>query len=212
MFSYHELSEGIYTNMKYISQLDYAHVPYPTRVKEPEFAPNGKPTTVRSSGCGICSACMAIDILTDTTLDIEACVRMSIDSGANHLTGTDMQIFAPVLAERFGLDYSPSNDKNELIAHLQNGGVAIIHVGVPVGKEIGLFSGGGHYMLLISTDGKDICILDPSYTPEKYEHPARKGRVNTENAPFLYCDADTVDSETKPQKIKYHLFKRAKKQ
>ena len=199
--------------MKYVSQLQYAHIPYPTRVKDPAFAPNGKPTTGRSSGCGLCSACMAIDILTDTTLDFEESVRMSIECGANHKAGTDMNIFAPVLAKRFGLDYSKTDDKNELIAHLQSGGVAIMHAGIPVGKEISLFaSGGGHYILLVSTDGKDICILDPSYSPEKYNHPARIGRINVANAPYLYCDVDTVDSETKPERVKYHLFKRIKKQ
>ena len=199
--------------MKYVSQLEYAHIPYPTRVKDPAFAPNGKPTTGRSSGCGLCSACMAIDILTDTTLDFEESVRMSIECGANHKTGTDMNIFAPVLAKRFGLDYSKTDDKNELIAHLQSGGVAIMHAGIPVGKEISLFASfTGHYILLVSTDGKDICILDPSYSPEKYNHPARIGRINVANAPYLYCDVDTVDSETKPERVKYHLFKRIKKQ
>jgi hypothetical protein len=88
-----------------------------------------------------------------------------------------------------------------------------MHAGIPVGKEISLFaSGTGHYILLVSTDGKDICILDPSYSPEKYNHPARIGRINVANAPYLYCDVDTVDSETKPERVKYHLFKRIKKQ
>ena len=45
-----------------------------------------------------------------------------------------------------------------------------MHAGIPVGKEISLFaSGTGHYILLVSTDGKDICILDPSYKEGKYE-------------------------------------------
>lgn len=198
--------------MKYISQLDYPHIPYPTRVKDPEFAPNGKPTTVRSSGCGLCSACMVIDLLTDTYLEVEESVRMSIDAVANHSAGTDMNIFAPVLAERFGIGYSKTNDKNELIAHLRDGGVAIMHAGIPEGKEISLFASfTGHYVVLVSTDGKEICILDPSYTPEKYSHPARAGRIKTANAPYLYCDVDTVDSETKPGRVKYHLFKRIQK-
>ena len=63
--------------MKYVNQLQYAHIPYPTKVKIPEFAPDGYPSTVRSSGCGLCSVCMAIDLITDKTLDIEECVRIS---------------------------------------------------------------------------------------------------------------------------------------
>lgn len=197
--------------MKYVNQLEYSHIPYPTRTKQEAFAPNGKDTTVRRAGCGLCSACMAVDILTDTTLDIEDCVRMSMESEANHSRGTDMTILGPVLADKFGLVYSQTNDKSEMVAHLQNGGVIIAHVAVPEGKELGLFTKGGHYILLVSTDGKEICILDPSYTPDKFEIPERKGRVNDANAPHLYCDIDTVHSETTPEKVKYHLFKRVKK-
>ena len=194
--------------MKYINQLEYPHIPYPTCVKSEEYAPSGKPTTVKSSGCGLCSVCMAIDLLTDTNLDIEECVRMSMDCVANHSRGTDMNILGPVVAEKFGLEYSKTSELPEAIAHLEAGGVIVVHVGVPEGREIGLFTKGGHYMLLISTDGKEFCILDPSYNEEKYEIPERAGKVNTKNAPYLYCDVNVVHSETKAQR--YHLFSRKK--
>ena len=139
--------------MKYINQLEYPHIPYPTRIKQPEYAPNGLATTVKSSACGLCSVCMAIDILTDTTLDIEECVRISCDCVANHSRGTDMNILGPVIAEKFGISYSKTDDLAEAIHHIQVGGVIVVRVGVPEGKEIGLFTKGGHYMLLIATDG-----------------------------------------------------------
>ena len=87
--------------MKYVNQLEYPHIPYPTRVKEEQYAPNGLNTTVKSSACGLCCACMAIDCITDTTLDIEECVRISCECVANHARGTDMNILGPVLAEKF---------------------------------------------------------------------------------------------------------------
>lgn len=197
--------------MKYVNQLEYEHIPYPTRVKEEAYAPKGLNTSVRQSGCGLCSVCMAIDIITDTTLDIEECVKISCDCVANYARGTDMNILGPVIAEKFGIEYSKTSDLSEAIAHLQAGGVIVAHVGVPEGAEIGLFTKRGHYILLVSTDGKEFCILDPSYTPEKFTIPERAGRVNEENAPYLYCDVNTVDSETKPGKVKYHLFARKKK-
>ena len=197
--------------MKYINQLEYQHIPYPTKVKQEGFAPDGYPSTVRSSGCGLCCACMAVDMLTDTTLEVEECVRMSRECVANHSRGTDMNIFGPVLAERFGLDYSKTSDLDEAIHHLQAGGAIIAHVGVPEGAEIGLFTKGGHYILLVSTDGKEFTILDPSYTPDKFTIPERAGRVDFSHAPYLYCDVKTVDSECKPGRVKYHLFKRIKK-
>lgn len=197
--------------MKYINQYEYAHISYPTKIKNPEWAPNGAPTTAATSGCGPCSLCMGIDYLTNQTLPVEECIRMAIESVANYSNGTDMKILGPFVAEKFDLDYSQTDDLNEAIAHLQSGGVIVVHVGIPEGKEIGLFTRVGHYMLIISTDGKEFCFLDPSYTPDKFTLPERVGRVNTNNAPYLYCDVETMHSETKPQRIKYHLFKRAKK-
>lgn len=196
--------------MKYVNQLEYAHIPYPTKVKIEEFAPDGYQSTVKSSGCGLCSVCMAIDILTDKTLDVEECVRLSRECVANHSRGTDMNILGPVIAEKFNIEYSKTSDLSEAISHLQKGGVIVVHVGIPEGKEIGLFTKSGHYMLLISTDGKEFCFLDPSYSEEKFKIPERAGRVNEDNAPYLYCDVSTMDSECKPGRVKYHLFGRVK--
>ena len=197
--------------MKYVNQLEYEHIPYPTRTKQEEYAPNGIASTVRSSGCGLCCVCMAIDIITDKTLDIEECVRISRECEANHSRGTDMNILGPVIAEKFNVEYSKPSDLDEAIRYLQSGSAIIAHVGVPEGAEIGLFTKGGHYILLVSTDGKEFTILDPSYTPEKFTIPEREGRVNFENAPYLYCDTGIVDSETKIGRVKYHVFSRKKK-
>ena len=194
--------------MKYICQLDYSHIPYPTRVKQEEYAPNGLQSSVRSSGCGLCSVCMAIDYLTDKTLDIEDCVRISMECLANYGRGTDMNILGPVIAKKFNVEYSKTSDLSEAVKHLQEGGAIVVHVGVPEGKEIGLFTKGGHYMLLISTDGKEFCFLDPSYNEEKFKIPERIGRVDESRAPYLYAPIETVDSECKPGKVKYHMFKR----
>ena len=142
--------------MKYVNQLEYSHIPYPTRVKQPEYAPDGMKSSVKSSGCGLCSVCMAVDILTDKTLEIEECVRLSMESVANYARGTDMNILGPVIAEKFDIEYSKTSDLGEAICHLQKGGLIVVHVGVPEGKEIGLFTKGGHYMLLISTDGREF--------------------------------------------------------
>ena len=76
--------------MRYVNQLEYPHLPYPTKIKRADVPEEKKKTTVRSSGCGLCCACMTVDLLTDTTLDIEECVRISESCLANHGVGTDM--------------------------------------------------------------------------------------------------------------------------
>ena len=108
---------------------------------------------------------MTVDLLTNEKLSIEECVRLSEECVANHTIGTDMTILGPVAAEKFGLSYSNTDSLDEAIRHLQAGGLIIANVGVPTGKEIGLFTKFGHYILLVATDGKEFCILDPSYTP-----------------------------------------------
>lgn len=196
--------------MKYVNQLNYTHIPYPTKLSLKDIPEEKKKTTVRSSGCGLCSACMAVDILTDKTLEIEDCVHISEDCLANLEAGTNMTILGPVIAEKYNLTYKNTDDMNEAIEHLRAGGVIIVHVGIPEGATTGLFTRKGHYMLLVSTDGKEFCFLDPSYSPEKYKFPERIGKVNEANAPYLYVDVHTLHSETRIGKPKYHLFARKK--
>ncbi len=188
--------------MIYVNQLEYSDLPYPTCVKQ-EVPKN---STVRSSGCGLCSVCMVVDGLTFETLSIEECVRIAMECEANHSRDTDMNVLGPVIAERYGLEYTKTSDLAEAIAHLQRGGKIIAHVGVPEGKEIGLFTKGGHYITLIATDGESFTILDPSYSPTKFEIPERAGRVETKDAPILYCPVEVVHSKTKQNRVKYHLF------
>ncbi len=197
--------------MKYINQLQYKHIPYPTKL-DLDIEESKKNTTVSSSGCGLCSVCMMLDILTDKSLSLEEAVKISGDCGANRGIGTNMSIFGPVIAEKFDLDYSNTSDLDEAIRHLQNGGQIVVHVVIPEEGKLGLFTKGGHYMSIISTDGKEFCILDPSYTPEKFHIPEREGKVNEKNAPFLYCDVNIVHAEAHKEKPKYHLFSRKKVQ
>ena len=195
--------------MKYISQLDYAHVPYRTQVLNDAVPPELKLRTVRKSGCGLCSICMMIENMTDKTLSVEECVKISEDCLANHHRGTDLGVLGPVIAEKFNLNYTATADLNQAIEHLQKGGMIVGHVALPEGKEVGLFTNGGHYVLLVSTNGKEFCILDPSYSEEKYNHPDRVGRINVKHAPFLYCDVNVYHSETREgREFKYYMFSR----
>ncbi len=151
---------------------------------------------------------MTVDLLTTKELPIEECVKLSEGCGANYGAGTDMSMLAPVVAERFGLDYRNTDDQAQMLACLQTGGAVIVHVKKLPDDPTGLFTKSGHYMSVISTDGTQLCILDPSYTPEKYHLPEREGKVNDKNAPFLYTSKDTLHAHTPWDKPKYHLFRR----
>ena len=197
--------------MLFINQLEYPHIQYRTNVKREGYTPEMMKSSIKASGCGLCCSCMAVDILTDKSLSLEDAVKLSEECGANLGPGTSMPILAPVLAQRFGLDLSTSLDPCEVVEHLRRGGVAIALVGVPEGEKIGLFSEEGHYILLVSTDGKQFCILDPYYKEDKFDIPERAGKVNFENKPFIYCDVDILHSQTHRPTVEYFLLSRAKK-
>ena len=194
--------------MRYINQLEHKHILYRTRLQK-DVEEWRRFTTIATSGCGLCSACMAIDVLTDKAPTLEECVQVSYDSKANLFNGTDMSIFGPAIAEKYNLAYDSTSDLDEAIEHLRKGGQIVVHMRRRE-PGIALFTNAGHYMLITATDGKDFCILDPSYTPEKYHIPEREGKVNDKNAPYLYCDVRAVHSEAHYEKPKYHLFSRKK--
>ena len=193
--------------MKYINQLEYKHIPYPTRF---DIEGATTDTTISSSGCGLCSVAMIIDMLTTQNLSLEEAVEISHGCRANRERGTNMSIFGPVIAEKFGLDYSNTSDLDEAIEHLRRGGQIVVHVVTHEDGTLGLFTKGGHYMTLVSTDGKEFCILDPSAKPDKFQIPEREGKVNDKNYPYLYCDVNIVHEEAHKTKPKYHLFSRKK--
>lgn len=55
--------------MKYINQLLYENMPYPTDVKNPDSPmKNGN---IKRAGCGLCCLCMVVDRLTTQSLPLE---------------------------------------------------------------------------------------------------------------------------------------------
>ena len=195
--------------MEYVNQLLHPDIPYRTNVADPNKTEEEKMRSIAKSGCGLCCASMMVDQLTTETLTLEDAVKMSEQSGANYKGGTTMRLLAPALAERFNVEYYPTNELSDVIVALKDGGHVIALVEIDPETKLGLFTNGAHYISLISTDGKEFCILDPSYRPEKFEREDRKGRVDTSHAPYLYCDVNTVHAETsRNSSSKYYVFKR----
>ena len=191
--------------MLYLNQLDYPDIPYCHNMDH-----GGVPEERRkisTSGCGICSACMIVEHLTTKTLSIEECVELSYRSGANRQIGTRMEHLGPLVAQLYGLSFEMTNDIDVLLAHLQKGGEAAVNVGGDHDDHNGLFSKGGHYIVAVSYDGQEVCILDPSYKEGKYEEEGRKGKVRVD-APFAYCSAENLDADVQNKAIRYFLFKR----
>ena len=196
--------------MKYINQLEYADISYITRTDMEEEADReaGKKTTVRSSGCGLCSSIMVLDrLLRDSDFELEDAIQLSYDVNANYRRGTSYKRYAPAFAEKFGLKLEMTNDPERLRYCLQTGGAAVIHIGGDYEGHVGVFSHGGHYVAAISQepDGR-IAILDPSYKVGKYEEEGRKGKVEVKNDVICICEMKVITEDFANRDPGMYLF------
>ena len=199
--------------MRYVNQLQHPHLLYVTRTTlDEENREYGRTTTVKSSGCGLCAAIMALDrLLTDYKFDLPDAIQLAYDVKANLRVGTDYAAFAPAVAERFGLRLETATDVEAVRRCLRTGGVAVVLVGGDRDDHVGLFCKGGHYMTIISEepDGR-LAILDPAYSVERFKRDgreeARSGKVEIKNEIITICAADVLHEETRGKKVPYYLF------
>lgn len=191
--------------MLYLNQLDYEHIPY-----QHNLGHGGVPAekaTVAAAGCGPCSLCMMVENLTPEKLELEDCLKLSGELRANMEPGTDLKILAPAVAVKFKLAYETTSDIEVLAAHLRRGGMAVANSGGDYEGHIGVFSHGGHYVAVISVDGDEVCILDPSYRKDKYEEEGRKGKVHV-TEPFSYCSLEMLKEDCANRAPSFYLFAR----
>lgn len=195
--------------MRYICQLDYEHISYVTGTElTGEDKLDGEKTTVKSSGCGLCSSIMVVDrLLVDYKFDLEDAIKLSYSAKANYTYGTSLKRLGPKLAEKFNLEYEESSDSERLVYCLQTGGAVIANVGGDREGHIGVFSHGGHYIAVIGIekDGR-LAILDPSYKEGKYLEEGRIGKVELKNGVIALCDVQTLKEDTANRTPSYYLF------
>lgn len=198
--------------MKYINQLEYPDMTYVTRTSfEGEEFEKGKTTTIKTSGCGLCSAIMVADrLLPDYDFDLKAAVDLSYELSANEFAGTNYKRFAPVFAERLGLTLEMTSDPERLLYCLHTGGAAVANVGGDREGHVGVFSHNGHYIAVVGEepDGR-VAILDPAYSEGKYEEEGRAGKVEMKNGVIALCDMALLVKETDNRTPSFYLFWRA---
>ena len=179
--------------MKYLNQTWYPEVAYPTNVREPDsrLARSG---TVSEAGCGLCCMCMVVDLLTTEALSLEECIALSIQCGANRNPGTDLDILAAAAADRFQLHVEMTSDPRQMLRCLQTGGVAVVNVGGNRAGYTGLYSHNGHYVLAVGYNGTEVCVLDPSWSPDKFTRPDQAGLIRVSGY-YTYCAPEVLIKE-----------------
>jgi hypothetical protein len=198
--------------MKFVDQLDYPHIPYITRLDlDGEDREKGKSTTIKSSGCGLCSAIMVLDrLVPNAEFSLEEAVELSYSVGANRRFGTSYKKFAPAFAEKFGLKYECTPDPERMLFCLRTGGVAVVNVAGDKDGRSGIFSHVGHYVTVIAeeTDSR-LAILDPAYQEGRYDTEERKGKVEVTHGVIALCSLETLVEDATTTFPAYHLFWRA---
>ena len=180
---------------KYYNQGNYPQIPY-----------GGG--TVASSGCGLCAACMVVENMTGQSFTPAEAVAMADACGAHDETGTEISILAPAVCKKFGLTYELTCDHGRMLQFLQNGeGMAIANSGGDREGWTGVFTHGGHFITRVSAKGREICVMDPSMKPDKYESEGRKGKVRVEGD-LAYVDIAVLAKDCDNRYPSYCLFRK----
>jgi len=194
--------------MKFINQKDYDHWLYITRTEcSGADREKGRTTTVKTSGCGLCSAVMVADrLLPNCAFGLKDALDLAYECGANRGVGTEYLYYAPAFAERLGLRLEISDDVEALLHCLRTGGAAVARVD-SAGEGQGLFTRVRHYIAVINEepDGR-LAILDPGWDPAKFDEPDRNGRVEITHGTVVLCDVPTFVQQARTDVPPYYLF------
>jgi len=192
--------------MKYLNQLEYPHIPYPTDMGTPDSKFHD--LSIKEAGCGLCSLAMMVDRLTTKSISLKRLISLSIKNKANMTPGTNLKILGPIVADLFDLEFSTTNSIRKVMKHLKNGGSVIANIGGDREGYTGVFSHGGHYVLLLDAiDSDTVCILDPSLKEGKFEEPGREGKVRVDGV-FSYCTPETISIDVANRDPGFYLFSR----
>lgn len=167
---------GDYIGLTYYSQLD-------SRWASKMYSSVGNPNqTIGSSACGPTCASMVVTatkgaITPDTMCDLF--VQHGYRSANN---GTYFSAFRAV-ADEFDIGYEETYYLDKAVELLRNNHYVIVSCGN------GLFTTGGHFIVLVGIDGDTLKIYDPYLYSGKFSTSTRRGKV-TVDGNTVYCSID----------------------
>ena len=170
------ISTGNTPQLTYISQID-------SRWKYHSYTSIGDSSqTIGSSGCGVASAAMIIDSIVGN-VSVTELADAFVDNGYRSAnSGTYWSAYRAV-ADQFDIEYTETDNFDEMINLLRNNHYIIASCGN------GLFTSGGHYIVLYGIDGDTIKIYDPYLYSGKFETSTRRNKV-TVSGNTVYCSTE----------------------
>lgn len=178
---------GDYKGLTYYSQID-------NRWSGKMYSSVGnRGQTIGTSGCGPTCASMVVTatkgvITPDKMSDLF--VKYGYRSANN---GTYFSAFRAV-ADEFDIDYQEAYKLDDVVNLLRNNHYVVASC------ANGLFTTGGHFILLTGIDGNTISIYDPYLYSGKFETSTRRGKVMV-NGNTVYCSIDNFRNYANYQKF-----------
>lgn len=159
--------------LTYISQIDNRWKYYP-------YTSTGNASqTIGSSGCGVASATMIIDSIVGNVSVTEVADTFVKHGYRSPNNGTYWSAYRAI-ADEFNIEYKETSNFEVMIENLKNNNYVIASVGN------GLFTTGGHYIVIYGIDEENLKIYDPYLYAGKFETSTRKGKVLV-NGNTVYC-------------------------
>lgn len=170
---------------------------YPYSAKEPHNE------TIKSSGCGVCSACIIVANLTENVVKPPEMADYSIKKGHRiDGVGTSHSLFFDI-AEKYNLKCTQSYNIYDAVECVRKGGMVVCSTNGGVNK---LFSTGGHLFVMSDCIGNDCEFYDPDNYSGKYKTEYRKTRCYEINDK-IYANIN----EAKKHISVYYCFEKGEK-
>lgn len=186
---------GNYTGLTYYSQID-------SRWKKHLYTSTGnKSQNIGSSGCGPTTSAMVVTAIKGTIKPNEMgdlFVKYGYRSANN---GTYYSAFRFV-ADTFNIKEEETTSLNKVVELLNNKHLVIASCGN------GLFTTGGHYILITAIDGNTLKIYDPYLYSGKFDTFTRRGKV-TVKGNTVYCSVNNFKKYANG--LKFFAFKQETK-
>ncbi len=151
--------------------------------------------SIYNSACGPASLCNALKALGLADVSIPTMCQLAVSCGARVDGGTLMLPLLKAAAPKYHFTYRATSKNAELLAHLNAGGVAVLHAG----SAYPLFSTSGHFVTAVAASGNTITVLDSYWYNGKYTASSirrnyisvvQKGVVKTS---LTQCGKATID-------------------
>lgn len=160
-------------NLIYISQIDSRWRNYPYTSSQ------NVNQTIGSSGCGVASCAMIINGIVGN-ISVKELADTFVKFGYRSKNSGTYWSANRAIADEFNIEYRETSNFDVMIEMLKNNNYVISSVGN------GLFTTGGHYIVIYGMEGDLLKIYDPYLYDGKFDVSTRRGKVEVKGN-TVYC-------------------------